>query len=157
MVDQATRKSLSGIPLLKTKAGPRDKELWVQRLKEEFQALIKYVETNKQQDNDWFRLESNKEGTRWFGKCWYIQDLLKYEFEVEFDVSLICFLLLLAFLFLNRSCDNCAKQRLLVTLSCKSSFSSDPCDLSNYSTRNCSARIRWKNCQNVQRREDLFD
>ena len=87
MVDEATRKSLSGIPLLKTKAGPRDKELWVQRLKEEFQALIKYVETNKQQDNDWFRLESNKEGTRWFGKCWYIHDLLKYEFDVEFDVS----------------------------------------------------------------------
>ena len=87
MVDDATRKSLSGIPLLKTKAGPREKEQWVQRLKEEFQALIKYVETNKQQDNDWFRLESNKEGTRWFGKCWYIQDLLKYEFDVEFDVS----------------------------------------------------------------------
>jgi ufm1-conjugating enzyme 1 len=91
MVDEATRKSLSGIPLLKTKAGPRDKELWVQRLKEEFQALIKYVETNKHQDNDWFRLESNKEGTRWFGKCWYIQDLLKYEFDVEFDVSSIFF------------------------------------------------------------------
>jgi len=88
MVDEATRKSLSGIPLLKTKAGPRDKELWVQRLKEEFQALIKYVETNKQQDNDWFRLESNKEGTRWFGKCWYIHDLLKYEFDVEFDIPI---------------------------------------------------------------------
>ena len=93
MVDEATRKSLSGIPLLKTKAGPRDKELWVQRLKEEFQALIKFVETSKQQDNDWFRLESNKEGTRWFGKCWYIQDLLKYEFDVEFDVSCIILLI----------------------------------------------------------------
>lgn len=41
MVDDGTRKALSGIPLLKTKAGPRDKELWVQRLKEEYQALIK--------------------------------------------------------------------------------------------------------------------
>ena len=40
MVDQPTKKVLSGIPLLKTKAGPRDKELWVQRLKEEYQALI---------------------------------------------------------------------------------------------------------------------
>ena len=38
-------------------------------------------------DNDWFRLESNKEGTRWFGRCWYIHELLKYEFELEFDVS----------------------------------------------------------------------
>lgn len=28
---------------------------------------------------------------RWFGKCWYIHDLLKYEFEVEFDVSKIVF------------------------------------------------------------------
>lgn len=40
MVDAATRKSLGQIPLLKTKAGPRDKELWPQRLKEELQALI---------------------------------------------------------------------------------------------------------------------
>lgn len=41
MVDASTRKTLSGIPLLQTKAGPRDKELWVPRLKEEYQALIK--------------------------------------------------------------------------------------------------------------------
>lgn len=41
MVDTSTRKTLSSIPLLQTKAGPRDKELWVQRLKEEYQALIK--------------------------------------------------------------------------------------------------------------------
>lgn len=40
MVDEVTRKTLSKIPLLKTKAGPRDKELWPQRLKEEYQALI---------------------------------------------------------------------------------------------------------------------
>ena len=33
-----------------------------------------------------FRLESNKEGTRWFGKCWYVHELLKYEFDVEFDI-----------------------------------------------------------------------
>ena len=58
------------IPLLKTKAGPRDGEAWMARLKEEYLALIKYVENNKEADNDWFRLESNKEGTRWFGKCW---------------------------------------------------------------------------------------
>lgn len=41
MVDESTKKTLSNIPLLQTKAGPRDKELWVQRLKEEYQALIK--------------------------------------------------------------------------------------------------------------------
>ena len=56
------------------------------RLKEEYQALIKYVSNNKEADNDWFRLESNKEGTRWFGKCWHYHNQLKYEFDVEFDV-----------------------------------------------------------------------
>lgn len=49
---------------------------------------LQYVQNNKTADNDWFRLESNKEGTRWFGKCWYIHDLLKYEFDVEFDVCI---------------------------------------------------------------------
>ncbi|XP_070991072.1 ubiquitin-fold modifier-conjugating enzyme 1 isoform X1 [Oncorhynchus clarkii lewisi] len=86
MADDATRRAVSEIPLLKTNSGPRDKELWVQRLREEYLALIKYVENNKTADNDWFRLESNKEGTRWFGKCWYIHDLLKYEFDMEFDI-----------------------------------------------------------------------
>ena len=41
MVDEGTRKALAQIPLLKTKASPRDGDLWVQRLKEEYQALIK--------------------------------------------------------------------------------------------------------------------
>lgn len=89
MVDEATKRTLAQIPLLKTKAGPRDGELWVQRLKEEYQSLIKYVQNNKDSDNDWFRLESNKEGTRWFGKCWYIHELLKYEFELEFDIPVM--------------------------------------------------------------------
>ncbi|XP_032017115.1 ubiquitin-fold modifier-conjugating enzyme 1 [Hylobates moloch] len=90
MADEATRRVVSEIPVLKTNAGPRDRELWVQRLKEEYQSLIRYVENNKNADNDWFRLESNKEGTRWFGKCWYIHDLLKYEFDIEFDVIFLC-------------------------------------------------------------------
>lgn len=47
MVDEGTRKTLSNIPLLKTKAGPRDKELWIQRLKEEYQSLIKVVKQFK--------------------------------------------------------------------------------------------------------------
>ena len=41
MVDNATKKTLAAIPLLKTNAGPRDKENWVKRLKEEYTALIK--------------------------------------------------------------------------------------------------------------------
>ncbi|XP_035738415.1 ubiquitin-fold modifier-conjugating enzyme 1 [Vespa mandarinia] len=86
MEDEVTNKTLTGIPSLQTKAGPRDKNLWIQRLKEEYQALITYVKNNKESNNDWFRLESNKEGTRWFGKCWYMQNYLKYEFEIEFDI-----------------------------------------------------------------------
>lgn len=43
MVDEGTRKTLSSIPLLQTKAGPREKELWTTRLKEEYQALIKVI------------------------------------------------------------------------------------------------------------------
>lgn len=41
MADEATRKTVSEIPVLKTNSGPRDKELWVQRLREEYLALIK--------------------------------------------------------------------------------------------------------------------
>jgi hypothetical protein len=40
MVDEITKKTLSNIPLLKTKASPRDGEQWRQRLKEELQVLI---------------------------------------------------------------------------------------------------------------------
>ena len=47
MVDAATKKTLAAIPLLKTKAGPRDKEEWPMRLKEEVTSLIK-VQSPKQ-------------------------------------------------------------------------------------------------------------
>ncbi len=43
MVDEVTKKTLSNIPLLKTKASPRDGEQWRQRLKEELQALIQVM------------------------------------------------------------------------------------------------------------------
>lgn len=45
MVDECTKKTLSSIPLLQTRAGPRDKDIWVQRLKEEYLALIKVKPT----------------------------------------------------------------------------------------------------------------
>lgn len=48
---------------------------------------FQYVQNNKENDNDWFRLESNKDGTQWFGKCWHVHELMKYEFAIEFDVS----------------------------------------------------------------------
>lgn len=43
-VMENTKKALSSIPLLKTKAGPRDVDLWPQRLKEEYQSLIQVSE-----------------------------------------------------------------------------------------------------------------
>lgn len=36
--------------------------------------------------NEWFTIESNKTGTRWTGKVWYIHNLLKYEFDLEFEL-----------------------------------------------------------------------
>lgn len=39
-------------------------EKWMERVKEEYLALIKYVEINKSQDNDWFKIESDKEGKK---------------------------------------------------------------------------------------------
>lgn len=42
-MDEKSKKTLSSIPLLKTKGGPRDRDLWPQRLKEEYQALIQVI------------------------------------------------------------------------------------------------------------------
>jgi ufm1-conjugating enzyme 1 len=40
MVDEVTKKTLSNIPLLKIKAGPRDGDQWPKRIKEEIEALM---------------------------------------------------------------------------------------------------------------------
>lgn len=66
-----------------------------------YNCILQYVKNNKEADNDWFRLQSNKEGTKWFGKCWYIQNFLRYEFEVEFDVCKNCLSLSYS---VNREC-----------------------------------------------------
>merc|ERR1711924_558695 len=49
-------------------------------------AMIKYVEINKANDNDWFKLDSNDDGTKWEGSCWYVYNLIKYEFKLEFEI-----------------------------------------------------------------------
>lgn len=85
-MEPAVKESVSRIPLLKTKAGPRDGEKWVQRLKEEYASLIQYLEHNKKDDCHWFNLESNPQGTRWYGKCWTYYNNEKYEFELCFDI-----------------------------------------------------------------------
>mmetsp|Transcript_30040 Transcript_30040/g.41591 ORF Transcript_30040/g.41591 Transcript_30040/m.41591 type:complete len:172 (-) Transcript_30040:73-588(-) len=84
--DSTTRETVKKIPLLATKAGPRDGEAWNTRLKEEYKALIGYVQSNKANDSDWFTISSNKEGTKWTGKCWYIHNLLRYEFDLQFEI-----------------------------------------------------------------------
>uniref|UniRef100_A0A1I8BE08 Ubiquitin-fold modifier-conjugating enzyme 1 n=1 Tax=Meloidogyne hapla TaxID=6305 RepID=A0A1I8BE08_MELHA len=87
-LDESTKKTLKQIPLLKSNAGPRDGSLWLERLKEEYNCLITFINNNKANDSDWFRLESNSDGTRWFGKCWTYHDKIKYEFDIEFDVPI---------------------------------------------------------------------
>lgn len=85
--DPTTKSTLTQIPLLSVKAGPCDGGAWTQRLKEEYKALITYTSMNKSKDNDWFRISAaNPEGTRWTGKCWYVHNLLKYEFDLQFDI-----------------------------------------------------------------------
>merc|ERR1712054_140610 len=49
-------------------------------------ALIQYQKVNKEAGNEWFRIESNKTGTRWTGKVWYVHEMVKYEFDLEFEL-----------------------------------------------------------------------
>ena len=68
--------------MLKTVAGPKDGEKWITRLEEELLVLIQYIEMNKADDNDWFNIECNDDGTKWHGKCWLVHNLVKYEFDL---------------------------------------------------------------------------
>lgn len=56
--------SLEKLPLIKTNAGPLDGEQWIERLKEEYTVLIQYIQMNKDDDHDWFNIESNEDGTK---------------------------------------------------------------------------------------------
>ena len=61
-------------------------EKWIERLKEEYMVLIEYIKMNKEEDSDWFTIESNQEGTDWNGKCWLVHNLVKYEFDLHFAI-----------------------------------------------------------------------
>jgi len=52
------------IPFIKTTAGPKEGDKWIERLKEEYMALIEYIKMNKEADSDWFTIESNSDGTK---------------------------------------------------------------------------------------------
>ena len=86
--DGTTLATVRRIPLLTVKAGPRDGDVWLSRLKEEYTALIGYVTSNKANDNDWFTIGSDKTGTKWSGKCWYVHELIRYEFDLAFEIPI---------------------------------------------------------------------
>jgi len=75
----------SKIPLLSVHAGPKDPQ-WKDRLKEELKAIILYVKSNKQQDNDRFKIEPSKDGVKWQGVCSYTHNLVRYEFKLQFEI-----------------------------------------------------------------------
>jgi ufm1-conjugating enzyme 1 len=56
--------SLESLPFIKTVAGPLDGDKWFDRLKEEYTVLIQYIQQNKDNDQDWFYVESNEDGTK---------------------------------------------------------------------------------------------
>lgn len=74
--------TVDDLPLLKETAGPKDGAQWIERLKEEYTILIQYIKMNKDNDSDWFTIESNADGTKWKGTCWYVHELVKYEFAL---------------------------------------------------------------------------
>ena len=49
-------------------------------------ALIQYIKANKKEENDWFKVISDKKGIKWTGTCWIIYEMRKYEFKMEFEV-----------------------------------------------------------------------
>ena len=46
-------------------------------------ASLVCAEINKSTDMDWFTIKPNKDGTHWEGKCWYIHEYIKYEFDFQ--------------------------------------------------------------------------
>ncbi len=83
---ESTKRAVLQIPLLSSRATPRDED-WKSRLGQELKSLIKYVEMCKLADTEWFRLQpENKTGTKWTGTCWYVHEMKKYEFKLEFEL-----------------------------------------------------------------------
>lgn len=71
---------------LSVNAGPRD-AAWIERLKEEYTALIAYQQMTKANGDDWVEIEAVDDlGTKWKGTCSYVHEFLKYEFALEFEI-----------------------------------------------------------------------
>jgi hypothetical protein len=41
---------------------------------------------NKESDTDWFTIQPSDGGKRWSGKCWYVHNYIKYEFDFQFEI-----------------------------------------------------------------------
>eukprot|EP00771_Trimastix_marina_P000310 gnl/Trimastix_PCT/1331.p1 GENE.gnl/Trimastix_PCT/1331~~gnl/Trimastix_PCT/1331.p1 ORF type:complete len:193 (+),score=23.98 gnl/Trimastix_PCT/1331:70-579(+) len=78
--------TIQRIPLCTVRACPRDGEQWVNRLKEEYNALIQFIRINQENANDWFTVQSNRQGTKWSGKCSFVCNMLRYEFDYNFEI-----------------------------------------------------------------------
>lgn len=63
-MEQSIAASFERLPFIKTVAGPKDGAEWIERLKEEYMVLIQYIQMNKDEDHDWFTVESNEDGTK---------------------------------------------------------------------------------------------
>ena len=85
-MDAGTKATVQKMPTLTVKACPRDGDEWAERLKEELACLIKFVEINKENDREFCEIACNDTGTRWEGKAWFVYKLLKYEFDLEFEI-----------------------------------------------------------------------
>jgi ufm1-conjugating enzyme 1 len=72
----------------KSNATPRsDAKQWAERLKEEYRALIAYIEEGKRGNTDWFRIEAvDDAGLQWRGRCWHVHEYVRYEFDVAFEL-----------------------------------------------------------------------
>lgn len=50
---------------------------------QELSALITYIKMNKESDVDWFTITPTPDGITWKGTCWYVHNLIRYEFQVR--------------------------------------------------------------------------
>ena len=72
---------MSYLPILTCNASPRD-TAWPDRLRQEYECLISYITKSQEEDNVWFNIEPDDTGLVWRGRCWYIYELIRYEFDM---------------------------------------------------------------------------
>ena len=74
------------LPTFTTNLGPNDPK-WAERLREELVALVGYVEDAAEDDKDWFDVQPvDEKGLKWEGSCWFLHEMKKYEFIVNFEI-----------------------------------------------------------------------